>query len=119
MPSLDIGALRILVTLENPGDPVPDGDGGFTQTWTGCTPSKAWASIVGAKRGSRERVAHLTVVGQAVWDVTMRFHAEVTNQTRLRWTDRAGNEQIANVRDIDDVEYAGVQLNLIAVGEVA
>jgi head-tail adaptor len=116
--TLDPGALRIMVTLENPGDPVPDGYGGFTQTWTPCTPPRAWASIKGAKRGSRERVAHLTVVGVAVWDITLRFHSQIINQTRLTWRDRAGNTQVASVRDVDDVEYAGVQLNLIAVGSV-
>lgn len=118
MPTLDPGQLRVILTLENPGDPVPDTYGGYTQTWTACTPPRAWASVKGAKRGSRERVAHLSVVGVAVWDITMRFHAGVSNLTRLTWTDRAGNTQVANVRDVDDVDYAGVQLDLIAVGVV-
>lgn len=118
MGSLDPGQLNIEVTLENPSAAEPDGDGGFTQTWTRCQPGTAWASIKGARRGSRERVAHATVIGQAVWDVEIRYHPDVTNQTRLTWVDRGGASQTANVRDVDDVDARGERLNLICVGTV-
>ena len=37
---IEIGARSHLVTLENPGEPVPDGDGGFTSAWEALAPPR-------------------------------------------------------------------------------
>jgi len=81
--STPIGALRDRITLQNPGPAVPDGDGGFTQTWSDLTPASVWAAIERASARSLERVAAGTVLSSATDLVTIRYHPQVTTQTRV------------------------------------
>lgn len=90
MTTLNLGSLRQLVTLENPGPPMPDGDGNWTQTWLPLEPPQAKAAIERASQRTLEYLFAGTVIGQSTLVVTMRFHPGVTLQTRLTWTDQAG-----------------------------
>jgi SPP1 family predicted phage head-tail adaptor len=82
------GALRHRIVLENPGTPVVDGDGGFTQTWTALVPSPVSASIVPATARDLERNVAGTVLSTASHLVTIRHHSGVTQQTRITYGTR-------------------------------
>ena len=77
------GAYRHRVTFQNPGPPVPDGDGSFTQTWTACSPAQWYVSITPATSGDHERRAAGTVLGQATHLVRGDFHPQVSTLTRM------------------------------------
>jgi head-tail adaptor len=77
------GARRHLVTVQNPGPPVPDGDGGFTQTWTDGTPAMWYVAITPATQADLERLAAGTVISTASHVVRGDFHPEVTTLTRM------------------------------------
>jgi head-tail adaptor len=82
---MDVGALRHLVTLQNPGVAVADGEGGYTEVPASLSPSQVWASIVPATGREMERVAVVanTVETAATHIVRMRYHPGVTIKTRV------------------------------------
>ena len=82
------GERRHLVTLRNPGAAVPDGDGGYTQTYTAPTPAQVWARITPATTRDLERLAAGTVIASASHIVDMPFHAGVTTQTQIVFNNR-------------------------------
>jgi head-tail adaptor len=80
---VDVGSLRHLVTLENPGAALPDGDGGFTLAWTALDPPQVWASIKPATARDLERAVAGTVQASASHLVTLRYVNGVSTKTRL------------------------------------
>jgi SPP1 family predicted phage head-tail adaptor len=85
---LNIGRLNKRVSLANSGDPVADGDGGYTQAFAALTPPVVWAAIQPAAARDLERLAAGTVLATATHLVTMRHHAGVTTQTRITFGTR-------------------------------
>jgi head-tail adaptor len=101
----ECGALDHRIALENPsGPPVSDGDGGFTQAWGVCVPSPVWASIAPATVRDLEKVAAGTVLATASHIVTMRYHPEVTTQTRVTYGTRILNVTGVVNTDEDNLE---------------
>lgn len=82
-----IGTLRHYVTLENPAT-VPDGEGGYTQTWVPLNPPRMKAAIEPATARDLERAVSSTVLSTASHVVTMRYHSGVTTETRIRFGSR-------------------------------
>jgi len=117
MVTVDIGAMRQTGTLSNPGTPVPDGDGGFTQTYTALDPAEWRFAIEKASVRSAERHFAATVTAHASYIMTGRFHPDITTETRIVWVDRAGTTHTGNVLDVDDPEGSGV-LTIALVSEV-
>jgi SPP1 family predicted phage head-tail adaptor len=77
------------VTLQNPGPPVQDTDGGYAQTWTDLTPPTMSARIAPATAAALERVtAGATVLSAATHIVTMPYHPQVTTKTRIIFSGR-------------------------------
>lgn len=113
-PATKIGARRHLVTLENPGTPVPDGDGGFTQPWVALNPPTLWVSIEPATAKDLERVAAGTVLSTASHIVKGLYHPGVTTQTRLLF-----NGRIFNVTGVSNTEERNIELVLMCVEVVA
>lgn len=85
---MTIGEHRHLVLLQAPGAPVPDGDGGFTQTWTDLSPNTWYCSIKPATARDLERVAAGTVISSASHIVEGRYHAGITTKTRIIFNSR-------------------------------
>lgn len=83
-----IGQYRHRVTLGNPGDPVPDGDGGYTETFTPLDPADWDCSIRLATQRDLERVAAGTVIAQATHLLNGRYHPQVTTETRVQFEGR-------------------------------
>lgn len=115
--TITIGELRQVGTLSAPGTPTPDGDGGFTQTYTPLDPAEWRFAIEKASVRAAERHFAATVTAHASYIMTGRFHAGITTQTRIVWVDRAGETHTGNVLDVDDPEGAGVQ-TVVLVSEV-
>lgn len=124
--TLVLGSLRQVATLSAPtvatSPPGPgvtaDGDGGFTEDYQPLDPPTWRCAIEKASARASERRFAGTVTAHATHILTGRFHAGITTQTRVAWTDRAGTEHIANVLDVDDSEGAGVE-SVVLVSEVA
>lgn len=104
------GQKRHLVSLANPGTPVPDGDGGFTVVDAPLTPATAWADIRPATARDLERTTSGTVLSTATHIVTMDYHPQVTTQTRLTYNSRS-----FSVTGVANPEERNVDLILAAV----
>ena len=75
------GKKRHWVTLSEPGEPVPDGEGGFTETPVALSPPGMYAEIKPATARDLERVTAGAVQATATHLVTMDYHPEVTTET--------------------------------------
>jgi hypothetical protein len=115
--NISIGTLRQVVTLSNPGPPVSDGDGGFTQTYTPLDPATWRCALEKASVRNAERHFAATITSHATYVMTGRFHPGISTQTRMVWTDRSGAVHTGNVLDVSDTEGAGVQ-TIALVAEV-
>jgi len=88
------------VTVQNPGAPTPDGDGGFTQTWTNANPPTVGAWIR-ASTGMTERTVAGTVTANATHLITVPYHAAITTQTRLV-SDKGQTFSVTGVTNLDE-----------------
>lgn len=84
-PRTSVGERPHYVLLQNPGPAVPDGAGGFTQTWSDlAAPASVFAKIEPATAENLERVAAgVTVEANATHIISMPFHPSVTTKTRV------------------------------------
>ncbi len=98
------------VTLQNPGPSVPDGDGGYTQSWTDCTPPAMDAEIKTATARDLERVAAGTVLSTATHMVTMPYHPQVRTASRIVF-----NGQFFNVTGVDNPDKRNVETVAVCV----
>jgi SPP1 family predicted phage head-tail adaptor len=100
---MDIGKLRHRVTLATPGDPVPDGDGGATVTWTTLAARRA-ASVQPATAHALERLMAKTTETIATHIVTVRYLPGVTTKTRVTFHDGATDRllYVAGVFDLEE-----------------
>ncbi len=85
---VDIGSRIHSIRFENPGTPVPDGDGGYTETWAALRPPTAKASIETATVARLERIGFGTVSSAATHILMFPYHAGVTTKTRILFGDR-------------------------------
>jgi head-tail adaptor len=105
-----IGDHRHLVVFQDPGDPVPDGAGGYVQTWQDLTPATWHVQIAPATAADLERVAAGTVLTQATSLVRGRYHPGVSTRTRMLYSGRTF--AITGARTADE---RGVTMELAAV----
>lgn len=122
---MDVGALRHLVVLENPGAEVPDGDGGYTQVWTPLSPAQVWASIMPATARDLERQVASTVRSTTSHVIHLRYINGVNTSTRIRKGPLNANgtvpsgTRIFNVTGIQNVEERDIELRIAAEEMVA
>lgn len=96
------------VTLQNPSAPVPDTDGGATQSYTDLNPPQMWAAIEAATARDLERLASGTAIATATHVIRIPFHPQVTTKTRVLFGAREFH--LSSVQDPDE---AGVELVLV------
>lgn len=89
-----------LVTLENPGAAIPDGAGGFTETWAPLSPPTMWVHLDALTSGDMERMTSDTIVAMGTHVVSLQYHPQVTVQTRIRY--EARTFQVVGLRDPDE-----------------
>lgn len=96
------GARRLRVLLETPGEPLPDGSGGWIETWRPLVPPDVWAAIEPVTQQDTELPIAGTVEGHLSHKVTMPFRADVSLETRIQFVDYAGRTRILWVRGLQD-----------------
>lgn len=106
------------VQLDEPGKPVPDGDGGYTEGFAPLDPPQLFAMVQPASARDLERFTSGTVAATATHIVTMPFHPTVTTQTRVQWTDDANRPHTANVTGVINVDERCHTLMLTVVEQV-
>lgn len=109
-----IGTYRHQVQVQEPGAAVPDGDGGFTQTWANLTPAIWSCRIDPATARDLERVTSGTVLSTATHVITGRYHAGITTQTRITFKTR-----VFEVTGVSNPEERNIETVVIAEELVA
>jgi ABC-type Fe3+ transport system substrate-binding protein len=77
-----IGDFRERVTFQEPSDPLPDGAGGYTQTWQDLTPPTWKVQIVEAA-GDQEGVATGSVLTAVVTTIRGHYHPGISTRARM------------------------------------
>jgi len=103
------GERRHIVTFETPGDPVRDGEGGFTYTWTSLTPAGWYVSIRPATARDAEAALAGTLITHVSHVVTGDYHPGVTTGTRMVF-----NGQVYEVTSAIDDDARGITMTLVA-----
>ena len=102
------------VTLENPGAPVPDGAGGYTETWAPLDPPAAWVALDQLSGADLERHTADTIVTSATHSITLPYHPGVTVQTRVTYVDPDRGWRVFQVVGLQDPGEARRELVLVA-----
>jgi head-tail adaptor len=92
------------LTLDQPGGPVPDGAGGYSEAWAPLDPPSTWGSL-DALTGADERLTADTITAGATHAISIPYHPGVTVHTRLSYTDPDRGPrgfQIVGLRDPDE-----------------
>jgi hypothetical protein len=116
MKSTTIAKTRHLVRLDEPGPPVPDGEGGWTEGSVPLNPPAWYCSIEAATAYGMEREIAGTVSATASHLLRGRFHPGISTTTRIFLTDlhRGGVERRFEVESVRTLDEAGVQLAVLA-----
>jgi SPP1 family predicted phage head-tail adaptor len=103
-------AYRHTVTPQHPGPNVPDGDGGYTNTWIDLVPPTWACSIDPASVRDLERVQAGTVLATASYVIKGRYRPDITTATRLLFNGRR-----FSVTGVGNPEERNISLELVAV----
>ena len=101
---------RHLVLLQDPGPAVPDGDGGFTNSWVDLAPPTWHCSIAPATAKDLERVANGTVLSTNTYIVKGRYRPDVVTTSRLVF-----NGRLFSITGASNPEERNITLELVAV----
>ena len=88
------------VLLANPGDDVPDGEGGYIEGWEPLSPAYVFASIAPASAADLERAAVGVTVAQATHVIEMLYHPQVNVHTRITYNGR--HFSVTSVRNVNE-----------------
>ena len=99
-----VGSFRHRVTLTNPGSPVPDPDGGWSETPVPLVPPTWDCSIEQASARTLESIGAGSVLAQATHLVRGRYHAGITTQTRVTFGARVLSVLFVANRDERNIE---------------
>jgi SPP1 family predicted phage head-tail adaptor len=83
-----IGQYRHVVTVQNPAPPIPDGEGGYTETWTDAIPALWDVRIAPLTARDLERLAPNAVITSATAVIQGRYHDQITTMSRLLFEGR-------------------------------
>lgn len=109
-----IGEYRNVVTLANPGDPIPDPDGGWIASWAPLDPPDWDCSIQPATVRALESITAGTVLAQATHIIRGRHHPGITTETRVTFEGRTLNVVYVTNRDERDLETDLVCAEVVA-----
>jgi head-tail adaptor len=99
-----IGSYRHVVTLDEPGPPISDPDGGFVPSWLPLDPPD-WRCAIqppSTRLRSFESIGGGSVIAQATHVITGRYHPGITSQTRITFKGRTFNVLYASNVDERD-----------------
>jgi len=108
------GKFRHRVTLANPADPVPDPDGGYTESTTPLNPPTWDCAIAPATARTLESLGAGSVLAHATHVVRGRHHPGITTQTRLTLDGRTLSVLFVANRDEREIETDLVCAEVVA-----
>ena len=88
--------------LQRPGPPVPDGDGGYTQTWIDLNPPNPYGAILTATPENREQLVAGGIQTRASHVIRFPFQDKVTTDCRVLFNARTfyvAGVQVTDERD--------------------
>jgi len=100
------GERRHVVTFEQPGPPVSDGEGGYTETWTPLSPPLWYVSIRPAT--AKEAAMLGTLITHVSSIVEGDYHPGVTIESRM-----VLDGEIYQVTSVIDVELRHQRMQLV------
>lgn len=109
---MPLGRMDKLVTLDT-FVTVPDGGGGFTETWAPLDPPTAWVALESLSSGEMERQTADTITAGGTHAATLGYHPGVTVKTRLTYTDPDRGARVFQVIGLRDPEEARRELVLV------
>ena len=109
-----IGTYRHRVTLEAPGEPVPDPDGGWLEVFTPLVPPTWDCSIQQAAARTLEAIGAGSVIAQATHVLRGRYHPGITTQTRVTFEGR-----ILSVLFVANRDERSIETDLVCAEVVA
>ena len=95
-----VGRTEHLVRFEDPSAPVPDGEGGFSETWSPLSPEYWYVRIRPATARDAEHATAGTVITHLSHLVHGRYHPGVTTATRMTFEGRT--YQVTSVVNLDE-----------------
>lgn len=104
-----IGRDRELVTFEVPGAPVPDGEGGYTETWAPLAPATWYVRIAPARQADIERVVAGTVVTHRTHMVHGRWHPQISTKARM-----VHKGQVFLITSVENIDARDQEMELTA-----
>jgi head-tail adaptor len=93
------GTYRHVVTVQAPGPPMPDGDGGFTESWVASDPP-TWSVSIASASGAQDTRTAGTVIATATHQMRGRYHPGVTTNARLLLEARVFH--VTQVKNVDE-----------------
>lgn len=105
-----IGKTEHLVTFEDPGDPVLDGEGGYSQVWTPLQPAQWFVRIRPATMKDTEHLTAGTVITHVSHLVHGRFHPGVTTRSRMV----APGGHVYQITSVTTADARGLEMELVA-----
>lgn len=99
-----VGSYRHRVTLDEPGDPVPDPDGGYMESYAPLDPPDWDCSIQMAASRNLEAIGAGSVIAQATHLIIGRYHPGITTKTRLTFEGRSFSVIFVADRDERHIE---------------
>jgi hypothetical protein len=98
---MPIGDYKHLVVFQDPGPALPDGAGGYTQTWADLAPGTWRVSVRPAGVGDLERVGSGTVITQGASIVAGHYHAGVSTRSRMLYNGKTWS--VTGARFVDTI----------------
>jgi len=114
-PGSRIGFRQRRVKIMQPGEPVPDGSGGWVIEPVPANPPEMFAWIRPASLRDLENVAGGTVISQATHIVTIPYHPEITTQTQLMVEHTPHDDRTLNVVGVVNPDERDRDLELLCV----
>ena len=106
------------ITLSSPGAPVPDGDGGYTQTETPLDPPALFAHVRPASARDMEQIAGATTLPTATHLVSVPYHAGITTETVIRLEAHPKPARVLKVVYVGNPDERDATLELICAEQV-
>jgi len=100
VPANSIGQARHVVTFDDPGPPIEDGEGGYTQVPVPLTPPTWKVRIRPATARDAEKVTAGTVITHVSHIVHGRFHPGVSTRSRMHF--KGHTYQVTSVINLDE-----------------
>ena len=104
-----IGRDRELVTFEHPDAPVPDGEGGYTETWSPLDPATWYVRITPARASDAERVLAGTLVTHRTYLVHGRWHPQISTKARM-----VHKNQVYLITSVENIDARDLEMELTA-----